>query len=264
MPGSSGPSLAELLLAVHPELRVLFMSGYTDDVVSRKLSGSGAAFLQKPFTPDVLTRKVREVLTLPAAVPPGMPPPAPGAAATPELGAPSARTSPDTPRARGALSGRILVVDDIPEWLHVYARILESVGYHVDVEADAALASEKAKAGYDVVITDIAMPGLDGIELLRRIHQFDPDVPVILITGQPGLESAMHAVDLGAFKYLSKPVAAETLLTSVQEALRLHRLARLKGEALGLLDDLKIDIGHRSERGGPRRDQLEASAAADP
>jgi len=154
-----------------------------------------------------------------------------------------------------------------PEWLHVYTRILKSVGYHVDVASDVASASEKAKEGYDVIVTDIVMPGLDGIELLRRIHQFDPDVPVILITGHPEVESAMNAVDLGAFKYLSKPVAAETILTTVQEAFRLHRLARLKGEALvcWMTSRSTSTTGRqrRSETGRARSLGLHRSLAAD-
>ena len=106
---------------------------------------------------------------------------------------------------------------DVAEYRRAYARVLESAGLQVDVASEGASASEKVKAGYDVVVSDITMPGLDGIELLRRIRQFDIDVPVILVTGQPEVETAMKAVELGAFKYLSKPVPSEVLLTTIHE-----------------------------------------------
>jgi CheY-like chemotaxis protein len=71
MPGEGGPSLARRLIADHPELRVLFVSGYTDDtIVGQGVIEAGAAFLEKPFTADALARKVREVLDRPPGVEP--------------------------------------------------------------------------------------------------------------------------------------------------------------------------------------------------
>jgi EAL domain-containing protein (putative c-di-GMP-specific phosphodiesterase class I) len=144
------------------------------------------------------------------------------------------------------LTGRILVVDDDEAILRAFAKILQTAGHQVEVAEDGIAAASKVKNSYDVVVSDIAMPGLDGMGLLRLIRQHDLDVPVILVTGQPQLETAMQAVGLGAYKYLSKPVPMAALLEAVRDALQLHRMAKLKREAVGLLGQLKMQIGDRA------------------
>ena len=144
------------------------------------------------------------------------------------------------------LTGRILLVDDEESLRRAFARVLESAGHRVEVAPDGVTASAKARGSFDVVVSDIAMPGLDGVELLKRIRSFDLDVPVILVTGQPGVESAAEAVRFGAFRYLAKPVPLQVMLDTVQEALRLHAMARLKREALQLLGELKMQVGDRA------------------
>ena len=75
---------------------------------------------------------------------------------------------------------------------------------------------------------------MTGIEFLKAVRAHDVEVPVILMTGEPGLESAIRAVEYGAFRYLAKPVASEELWETVLRAARLHKMARLKREALEL------------------------------
>jgi EAL domain-containing protein (putative c-di-GMP-specific phosphodiesterase class I)/CheY-like chemotaxis protein len=144
------------------------------------------------------------------------------------------------------LQGRVLLVDDEPSIRRAYTRILESLGLRVDTAENGVSAAAKLSNTYDLVVSDIAMPGLDGVALLKRIRQFDLDVPVLLMTGQPQVESAMQAVELGAFKYLAKPVALNAFVDAVREGLRLHQMARLKREAVGLLGTLKMQIGDRA------------------
>jgi EAL domain-containing protein (putative c-di-GMP-specific phosphodiesterase class I) len=132
--------------------------------------------------------------------------------------------------------GKVLLVDDEPTVLRGMARQLSSAGYVVETCADGAAAAELVKHGaFDVVISDIAMPGLDGIQLLRAVRAEDLDLPVILVTGAPAVQSAIDALEYGAFKYLVKPVAAEHLLKSVARAEQMYRLAQTKREALNLL-----------------------------
>lgn len=130
---------------------------------------------------------------------------------------------------------KILLVDDEPAIRRGYARLLQAAGYDVHTEADGEAATRRLDSEpFDVVVSDIAMPGLDGIQLLERVALRDPDTPVVLITGRPTLDSAIHAVEYGAFHYLTKPFRKEDLFAVVKRATRLRQLARLKSQALSL------------------------------
>lgn len=132
--------------------------------------------------------------------------------------------------------GRILIVDDEPELGRSWGRHLTAAGFSVDVvfdglEAQAFLADNQV----DAIVSDIAMPGLDGISLLNHIREHDLSVPVVLVTGTPSIETAARAVELGAARYLFKPVDPVELLKNVAAAVRLRQLGMLKQEALRLL-----------------------------
>jgi EAL domain-containing protein (putative c-di-GMP-specific phosphodiesterase class I)/ActR/RegA family two-component response regulator len=128
--------------------------------------------------------------------------------------------------------GKILVVDDEPVTARSFARALTAAGYQVTVAHDGREAATAAKdQGFDVIISDIAMPDMDGLALLRAIRQSDLDVPMVFMTGSPALESAVQAIEYGAFRYLLKPVAPAALLDVVERAVRVHRLARVRREA---------------------------------
>jgi EAL domain-containing protein (putative c-di-GMP-specific phosphodiesterase class I) len=128
---------------------------------------------------------------------------------------------------------RLLLVDDEPELKAICAEALKGIGFAVDTAADGLQAAQFVAANaYDVIVTDISMPGITGVEFLRRVRERDVDLPVILITGVPELASAVHAVEYGAFRYLVKPVAMATLEETALRAARLHALARLKRRAL--------------------------------
>jgi EAL domain-containing protein (putative c-di-GMP-specific phosphodiesterase class I)/CheY-like chemotaxis protein len=132
--------------------------------------------------------------------------------------------------------GRILLVDDERALLEVWSEILGDAGWTVQTAGDGAAALEiLARASFDAILTDIDMPALNGLQLLRAIRARDLDVPVVLMTGNPRTETAIQAVEQGALRYLVKPVAASVLTEAVQEAARLHHLARLKREALAYL-----------------------------
>ena len=89
---------------------------------------------------------------------------------------------------------------------------------------------------------------MTGIDFLKSVRAHDLDVPVILMTGNPTVESAAGAVEYGAFRYLAKPVPPDELCTTVLHASRLHKLARLKAEAM-LLPGGHGDSSHQSRRG---------------
>ncbi len=136
----------------------------------------------------------------------------------------------------GRSKGRVLVVDDEALLAKAYARWLTAAGYAVETAANghAAVALLSGSAAFDVIVSDIAMPGMSGVELLRAVRQRDLDVPVVLMTAMPALDTAMEAVELGALRYLVKPVDNKLLESVTEQAVRLHRLAKLKREALRL------------------------------
>ena len=132
--------------------------------------------------------------------------------------------------------GRLLLVDDERALLEVWSEILADAGWTVDTAADGAAALDLvAHHSFDAILTDIDMPGLDGLQLLRAIRARDLDVPVVLMTGNPRTETAIQAVEQGALRYLVKPVTSAVLTAAAHEAARLHHIARLKREALSYL-----------------------------
>jgi EAL domain-containing protein (putative c-di-GMP-specific phosphodiesterase class I) len=142
---------------------------------------------------------------------------------------------------------RALLVDDEEALLRAHARLLSAAGYRVETAADG-LAAERAlaQAPFDVILSDIDMPGMNGITLLERVRQRDLDVPVVFITGNPSVETAMKAVEHGAYRYLVKPVQAELLLKTAGDAVRLHRLANAKRQALELAGGIDRFIGDQA------------------
>lgn len=115
-------------------------------------------------------------------------------------------------------------------------RMLRGVGYQVEAFTSAREAIKRVSAGgVHVVVSDISMPEMSGVELLRTIRAHDADLPVVLVTGLPAIDSATDAVEYGAFKYIVKPFEPEVLRLAVERARKLYRLARMKREALKLL-----------------------------
>jgi len=141
--------------------------------------------------------------------------------------------------------GRVLVVDDEPDLLDVLGALLTDAGWQVDTAPNGRAALRLVDGHrYEVVLSDIDMPGMNGLELLREIRARDLDVPVLLITGHPRVDTAVEALENGALRYLRKPIRERDLASAVEDAARLHRMARLKREALaaiGLEDRLPSD-----------------------
>ena len=132
--------------------------------------------------------------------------------------------------------GTVLLVDDEPEALRAFERTLRGAGYPVEAFVSAREAIKRVSAGgVQVVVSDITMPEMTGVELLRTIRAYDADLPVVLVTGLPAIDSATDAVEYGAFKYIVKPFEPEVLRAAVERARKLYRLARMKREALKLL-----------------------------
>jgi CheY-like chemotaxis protein len=122
---------------------------------------------------------------------------------------------------------RMLVIDD-EEVIHASLRkLLGRQGYRVDAVLDAREGLERLATGaYDLVITDLMMPGMNGIELLQALRRRGSSVPVVMITGYPTIRTALQAMRLGAVDYIAKPFTRKELLSPVRRAMRLEEGAQ--------------------------------------
>ena len=117
-------------------------------------------------------------------------------------------------------SNRILVVDDNAAIRDGVRRALCGCGFYVETFGSGALAIERmAENPFDLVITDLKMPGMDGIEVLRQIKSQQPDVPIVMITGYSTVDTAVESMKSGAVDYISKPFTPEEIVAKVHVAL---------------------------------------------
>jgi PAS domain S-box-containing protein len=197
MPGMNGRELAARLGPANPRMKCLFMSGYTADVIAhRGVLEKHVRFLQKPFSIQNLAHKVREALDAEG--------PAAGAAA-------------------GAPGLRVLYVDDEEPLLALVRRDLERRGHRVTGHTDpqAALAEFQRRPGeFDYVVTDLAMPGMTGFELVRRLLAIRAGVPVAIVTGCVTPQDAAAAQALGLRAVIQKPGTVEQLGADLDRLLR--------------------------------------------
>jgi DNA-binding NtrC family response regulator len=126
------------------------------------------------------------------------------------------------------MSERILIVDDELDMLTLLRMIIkEKTNYEAVATNNPIEAIELAKKdGFDIVITDLKMPGLDGLEFLKTIRQFDPDIPVIMITAYATAAAAEEAISLNAYDFISKPFKKEQILFSINRAVKWTKLQR--------------------------------------
>lgn len=141
-------------------------------------------------------------------------------------------------------SGRVLYVDDQPELRRLFRRNLGRAG-HVVVEAPNARTALDLvqQLSFDVVVSDVRMPDMSGVELLQALAELEPDLPVVLTSGSPDVVAPLEASDLGAYAYLVKPVSFEAMRETVARAVDLRRaraLAREMFEPYRSVERLKV------------------------
>lgn len=195
----SGAQLAERLARIRPDLRVLFMSGYTDDLLApHGVLEPGVAFVQKPLTPEVVLRRVREVLDSDAA---------------------------DITAGKKSLvlasKGTVLVVDDDDTVRALVRRILATTGLTVvDVaSSEAALAlDDQTVASLGLVLTDVVMPHIDGHALAERLRERRPTLPVLFMSGYGLNVVARYGVN-ATDEFLPKPFTARRLRERVLQSM---------------------------------------------
>jgi CheY-like chemotaxis protein len=181
MPGMTGKELVERLKQLRPEMKVLYMSGYSgDEMIRRGLLEAGDVHIAKPFSPDSLSGKVREIL-------------GPAKVAT-----------------------TVLVVDDEVGVREYFRQVLVDAGYQVLLAGDGEEAMTIAKSQpVQAVLMDLVMPGQEGLETIQALRQQVPGARVIAVSGGFGGQFLGVARMLGADATMSKPVSPDELLSKL-------------------------------------------------
>jgi PAS domain S-box-containing protein len=188
MPGMSGSELADQVRRERPGLRVLFMSGYTDDAIaSHGVLDSGTNFIQKPFTERALATKVWEVLS---------------------------RTENDAQPRRS-----VLMIDDDEQFRELVRHYCAKGGHlFAGVESAAAALATLAKQSFDVLLVDVNIPGTSGERVLREIRAAGHTMPAIMLTGDVASADMDVLRPLGAVQALEKSSRREPLLQAIAAA----------------------------------------------
>ena len=148
-----------------------------------------------------------------------------------------------TKRPRPNVTGTILVVDDDDDSAWLLRDILRDRGFHADAVASGYAALEHLRTTpADVVVTDVLMPGMTGIELCQQLRERHPELLPIVLTCQTGIETAIAAIRGGAYDYLTKPVKVEALEIAVSRAIE-HLLLRREVRRLRSAADRDLPIG---------------------
>ena len=117
------------------------------------------------------------------------------------------------------LKAKVLLVDDETDFLSALAERLEARGLKVSTATSGEDAVTNAdKEGFDLIVLDMAMPGIDGLETLKRIKAKQPDAEIIMLTGQGSIKTSIEAMKLGAEDFLQKPVNITELMDKISEA----------------------------------------------
>jgi len=126
------------------------------------------------------------------------------------------------------MAEKILIIDDEPDMLKLLSMIIrEKSPYEVTTTNNPVEAIELVKkGGFDLVISDLKMPGLDGIEIIEAVKRLDEDTPVVIITAYGTVESASEAMLKGGFDFITKPFRKEQILFTIDKALKWLKLQK--------------------------------------
>jgi len=139
--------------------------------------------------------------------------------------------------------GSVLVVDDDPDVLQFTSLLLQKHGYSAVPCSSSAEAMDVLKdKKVDVVLTDIVMPEISGIELLEKMRNLYPETPVILMTGYADTDKAIEAIKKGAFDFITKPYKADYLVHSIERAVNYQRLIRMEKDYKNTLEELNQEL----------------------
>lgn len=148
------------------------------------------------------------------------------------------------------ISGHILIIDDEASLRKTLARILQQAGFEVTTAENAEQGLDFLNTtAFDLILTDLRMPGIQGLEMLKQIQASDPSLPVILFTAQPDVNSAIEALRHGATDYLLKPLKPETVIERTRAVLATLQKEKRIREISRQIEALQIEL-ERLKSGG--------------
>jgi len=238
MPGIDGMAVLERVKQTHPHVQIIILTGHGSDVEEREARRLGAfEYLQKPADTVRLLATVRSAwrksvqflkeskdqfdrsMTAAAFAEEGLPDAAAShLAGGRRAGQAPAEPAPAEPETAGPAL-KVLYVDDEEDFVRTMAERMEmrSLGGDVALSGEEALRMLEGDVP-DVMVLDLRMPGLDGLEVLRRVKVAYPQVAVIVMTGRGTEQDEARAMELGAFAYLTKPVDINRLMETIRAA----------------------------------------------
>ena len=136
------------------------------------------------------------------------------------------------PDKRGKITASVLAVDDDPAILRLLGSALSRAGYQMfDAQSGKEALTILERERVDVIFTDLAMPGMPGLEFVRHVRERDADLPILVITGAPGMDSAIESIDVGVFRYLTKPITPAEIVRAASDAVHARALAQARRAA---------------------------------
>ena len=135
---------------------------------------------------------------------------------------------------------KLLLIDDDKGFLAINKKIFTYAGYEIDVSDDPSIVRKQDLSGYDIIITDMVMPQMDGIRVIREILERYPKKRIIVLTGNPTIETAVEAIKTGAYTYLEKPISPDTFVKRIKDVFRVDKEAE---DADVLIGEQEIYMG---------------------
>jgi len=214
MPKKDGIQVLKEAKSKVPDIITIIMTGYPSIETIREASEYNAFdYITKPLDPDEVCECIKRSLEVRKL--------------SKEL------KTPEKPP-------RILVVDDMQSALFLSEGVLEDEGYHAEIAQNGEEALEKFRQKrFDIVVADLHMPGIDGIELLNKIKKLDVKTLVIIMTARPSIESAILAFRHGAYDYITKPIDPDTIINTIQRGLEKYHIETNTDKLLKRTYDLR-------------------------
>lgn len=202
MPGMDGEAVFDRILAERPELPVIMLTGHGSIPHAFQTSKKGISdYVAKPCDMDDLTARIR--------------------GAVDRAGRSSAAVRRGEDESQAAEPAQVLLVDDEEPFLESLKRVLERRNMRITLARSGVEALERLReSAVEVAVVDVKMPGMNGLELLRRIRADFPEVKVILLSGHPSASAALEGVKLGASEYLPKPPDVDALAAEIRDLSR--------------------------------------------